>query len=179
MATPADLLLNQVLNAVVHLQVLQEVGTTVSKGRLAQIYAGKCGAAPASWGSLRRRKSNPTWELLPRGAREDLECGSPQSFSAFLLKHCPHKVSKTNHHRGKKMLGLLTQAQCFSKKGEKFDTCYDPRGWNAVLISDMHAALRASWALLPEMKLFQTPLELTASLALLGAATPQPLVTPR
>lgn len=179
MATPADLLLNQVLNAVVHLQVLQEVGTTVNKGRLAQIYAGKCGAAPASWGSLRRRKSNPTWELLPRGAREDLECGSPQSFSAFLLKHCPHKVSKTNHHRGKKMLGLLTQAQCFSKKGEKFDTCYDPRGWNAVLISDMHAALRASWALLPEMKLFQTPLELTASLALLGAATPQPLVTLR
>lgn len=36
---------------------------------------------------------------------------------------------------------VLMQAQHFSKKGEKFDACYDPRGWNAVLISDIRAAL--------------------------------------
>lgn len=87
MAAPADLLLNQVLNVVVHLQVLQEMGTTVSKEQLAQICAGKRGAAPASG----RRKSSPRQEPLPEGTREDLECGSPQLFSAFSLKHCPNK----------------------------------------------------------------------------------------
>lgn len=80
------------------------------------------------------------------------------------------------------MLELLTQAQFLSKKGEKFDTCYNPRGRNAILISDTHAVncsfvgkkgLAAREVCL--MRLFWTPLELTAAPvapASLGTPTP-------
>lgn len=56
-----------------------------------------------------------------------------------VLTHRPHaEISKISHRGGKKTLEVPMQAQFFSKKGERFDTCYNPRGWNAILISDTH-----------------------------------------
>lgn len=111
----------------------------------------------------------------------------PDPLSAWvhrgLCSHCPHaELSEVSHQGGKKMLELLTQARFLSKKGEKFDTCYNPRGRNAILISDTHAVncsfvgkkgLAARETCL--LRLFWTPLELTAAPAApasLGAPTP-------
>jgi len=74
------------------------------------------------------------------------------------------------------MLDVPTQAQFFSEKGERFDTCYNPRGCNAILISDTHT-LRCSFVSKKGfaaretclMGLFWTRLEFTAAPAALAA----------
>lgn len=71
------------------------------------------------------------------------------------------------------------QAQFSSKKGERFDACYGPRGWDAILISDTHA-LSCSFVStrgfaareMCSMRLFWTRLELTAAPAARGSAAP-------
>lgn len=107
-------------------------------------------------------------------------CFPPGFMAGCAHTHCPHaEISKISHRGGKEILQAPMQAQFLSKKGERFDTCYNPRGWNAILISDVHA-LSSSFVSKKGsaarevclMRLFWTLLEFTAA-----PATPAALET--